>query len=440
MINAYDIAYGLGLGVASPVWLLSKRSREKVFQAFRERMAKDHTRDTAKPAVWIHAVSLGEMNATRAMIRVLQHKRPDLQYIVSTTTVTGYNRGKELYGQDPAVTLIRYPLDFTWAVARSLDALKPAIVVLMELEVWPNFTEACEKRGIPVMLANGRITKKSYRNYRLGKIATFSMFRRLDLACAQDSMYAERFTKLGVLPDRVRVTGTMKFDTAQPGAKVPGAAELAESVGLNPAEEIIWVAGSTGPGEEKIILGVYRELLKRFARLRLVIVPRHPERFDEVARLIGECKFICRRRSAPPGLSFLNPVPAVILGDTMGELRKFYAMADLVFVGRSLVDLGPSQHGSDMIEPAALAKPVLVGPYTQNFAEAMNLFKAADAMMVIADTQSLTDAAAVLISTPDQAKEMGQRALAVVKQGQGATLKHVNAVLELLGGRKANPD
>jgi len=432
MVNAYDIAYGLGLGISSPAWLVSKRSREKVFKAFRERMGRDHIRDTSHPAIWIHAVSLGEMNATRAMIRVLQHKRPDLQYIVSTTTTTGYNRGKELYGEDRSVTLVRYPLDFSWAVGRSLDALKPSAVVLMELEVWPNFIKGCVKRKIPVMLANGRITTKSYRNYRLGKIVTFNMFRRLDLVCAQDPLYADRFTTLGALPDRVRVTGTMKFDTAQPGAKVPGAEELAEAVNLRPGEELIWVAGSTGPGEEKIVLGVYRELLKRFARLRLVLVPRHPERFDEVAKLIGESKFICRRRSAPPGLSFLNPVPAVILGDTMGELRKFYAIADLVFVGRSLVDLGPRQHGSDMIEPAALAKPVLVGPFTGNFAEAMNLFKSADAMMVVRDAQSLSDAAAVLISTPEEANAMGQRALAVVKQGQGATLKHVNAALELL--------
>jgi len=432
MINTYDIAYGLGLGVSSPVWLLSRKNRTKVLTAFRQRMGQGHSRDTSKPALWIHAVSLGEMNATRAMIRVLQRKQPDLQYIVSTTTTTGFNRGKELYGEEPSVTLIRYPLDFSWAVGRSLDALKPTAVVLMELEVWPNFLKACKRRKIPILLANGRITTKSYRNYRLGRPITRKMFQRLDLICAQDQLYADRFIKLGAEPEKVKVTGTMKFDTAAPGTKVTGTAELAAAMNLTPGQDLIWVAGSTGPGEEKLLLGVYRDLLRRFTRLRLVIVPRHPERFDEVATLIRDSKFLCVRRSAPPGLVFYTPIPPVVLGDTMGELRKFYAMADLVFVGRTLVDLGPSQHGSDMIEPAALAKPVIVGPYTHNFAEAMKKFKDADAICLATDAKSLDETMTTLINSPDRAKAMGERALAVVKQEQGATMKHVNAVMELL--------
>ncbi len=148
----------------------------------------------------------------------------------------------------------------------------------MELEVWPNFLKACEKRDIPVMVANGRITGKSFRNYRLATPVTRGMFLRLSMLCAQDEVYAERFRKLGAPAERVKVTGTMKFDTAQPGAKVPGSAEVGTAMGLEESE-LVWVAGSTGPGEEKIVLGVYRELIKRFSRLRLVIVPRHPERF-----------------------------------------------------------------------------------------------------------------------------------------------------------------
>ncbi|CAN5576587.1 lipid IV(A) 3-deoxy-D-manno-octulosonic acid transferase [soil metagenome] len=435
MINTYDIAYGLGLGVSSPVWLLSRRSRNKVLAAFRQRMGRDHARDASKPAVWIHAVSLGEMNATRAMIRVLQRKREDLQYIVSTTTTTGFNRGKELYGEEKSVTLIRYPLDFSWAVGRSLDALKPSAVVLMELEVWPNFLKACERRKIPVMLANGRITAKSYRNYKLGRPITRGMFRRLAKICAQDQVYADRFINLGAPAEKVKVTGTMKFDTAAPGTKVTGTAELAAAMNLTPGQDLIWVAGSTGPGEEKQILTVYRDLLRRYARLRLVIVPRHPERFDEVATLIRDSKFLCVRRSAPPGLVFYTPIPPVVLGDTMGELRKFYAMADYVFVGRSLVDLGPSQHGSDMIEPAALAKPVVVGPYTHNFADAMKKFRDADAICVVDTAKELDETMTALIAAPERARAMGERALAVVRQEQGATMKHIQALVSLLDRR-----
>jgi 3-deoxy-D-manno-octulosonic-acid transferase len=224
----------------------------------------------------------------------------------------------------------------------------------------------------------------------------------------------------------------MKFDTAAPGTKVAGTAELAAAMNLTPGQDFIWVAGSTGPGEEKLILSVYRDLLRRYARLRLVIVPRHPERFDEVAALIRDSKFLCVRRSAPPGLVFYTPIPPVVLGDTMGELRKFYAMADYVFVGRSLVDLGPSQHGSDMIEPAALAKPVIVGPYTGNFAEAMKKFRDADAIAVVENPNALDETMTALIAAPDRTKAMGERAMAVVKAEQGATMKHVNAVMELL--------
>src|SRR5688572_3487031 len=246
MMNTYDIAYGLGLAVSSPFWLASRKSRQKVFGALRDRMGKLPMRDFAHPAVWIHAVSLGEINATRSMIERLGDRRPDLQFIVSTTTATGYARGLELYGQNKNVTLIRYPLDFSWAVDRALDALRPTVVVLMELEVWPNFLKACERRGVPVMLANGRVTETSFRNYKRAGIVTSKMFRRLDLICAQDQLYADRFKELGAAPERVQITGTMKFDTAQPGQLVSGVTELGDSVGLRPGTEMIWVAGSTG--------------------------------------------------------------------------------------------------------------------------------------------------------------------------------------------------
>lgn len=433
MMNTYDIAYGLGLGISSPLWLLSRKSRQKVIGALRDRMGKLPLRDLAKPAVWIHAVSLGEMNATRAMIEKLRERRFELQFVVSTTTATGYARGRELYGSDPAVTLVRYPLDFSWAVDRALNALKPTVVVLMELEVWPNFLKACQRRGIPVMLANGRITTSSYRSYRLGKLITRRMFRRLDLVLAQDRLYAERFVSLGANPEKVFVSGTMKFDTAQPGQKIEGVSQLADSVGLRPELEMIWVAGSTGPGEEVIVLQQYRELLRRFARLRLVIVPRHPERFDEVAGLIAEAKLEVVRRSNPPPFHLHKAIPPVILGDTMGELRKFYALANFVFVGRSLVDLGPRQHGSDMIEPAALSKPIIVGPYTLNFAEAMRKFQEANAIKVVRDAATLGEALLELINTPAEARAMGMRALQVVKKEQGATDRHVTGILQLMG-------
>jgi 3-deoxy-D-manno-octulosonic-acid transferase len=441
VINAYDIAYGIGLGASAPFWLAIPSARGKVLKALRERMGAYPVRVNNAPAILIHAVSLGEMNATRAMVRGLAEARPDLRFIVSTTTDTGYSRGRELYGSDDRVTLIHYPLDFSHAIERVLDALRPTVIVLMELEVWPNFVLHCERRHIPVMLVNGRLTAGSFRNYRLGGPIVRRMFRRLTSICAQDDGYAGRFIALGAAPDRVQVTGTMKFDNAQIADHIAGADDVAATVGIHPGDEPIWVCGSTGPGEEDAILQVYRRLLKQTPRLRLVLVPRKPERFDEVADLIRGDAFDLVRRSQAQG-SNLNPdtsnapilntatSPPVILGDTMGELRKFYSLADVVFVGRTLLDLGPRQHGSDMIEPAALAKPTIVGRYTGNFAEVMNQFRAKDAMREISTPQELEAVVHTLLTEKAAAQAMGRRAQGVVRGAQGATARHVALILQ----------
>jgi 3-deoxy-D-manno-octulosonic-acid transferase len=197
------------------------------------------------------------------------------------------------------------------------------------------------------------------------------------------------------------------------------------------------VCGSTGPGEEQIILREFRALLKDFPHLRLVIVPRKPERFDEVANLIEKSGFKLVRRSIRTAQSALRSSP-VVLGDTMGELRKFYSLADVVFVGRSLVDLGPRQHGSDMIEPAALAKPVVVGPFTGNFDQAVRALRAADAIIEVPDGASLRDRIHGLLSSPAKAREMGLRAQLVVRQQQGATARHVSVILEHLKAKSAS--
>jgi 3-deoxy-D-manno-octulosonic-acid transferase len=427
VINLYDIAWGAGVGFAAPYWLLNPSARAKIRRAFAERMGHVPNRGDG-PAVMLHAVSLGEMNATRAMAAELLASSPPLQIIISTTTQTGYARGQELYGQDPRVIIVHYPLDFSSAITRFLDSLKPSVVVLMELEVWPNFVLHCHRRGIPVLLVNGRLTAGSFKNYRLGGPLVRRMFGRLSRVCAQDAQYADRFMALGTPVDRVSVTGTMKFDTAQIADRIAGDIELAEALGLS-SDQPIWVCGSTGPGEEALLLDVYRELIKSHPKLRLVLVPRKPERFDEVASLITSAGFNLVRRSVPQ----LNPpIDAVILGDTMGELRKFYSLAQIVFVGRTLVDLGSRQHGSDMIEPAALAKPVAVGPFTGNFAEAMQKFRQAHAMVEVSTPAELSSCLSRFLTDPTSASEMGRLAQAVVERERGATHRHVEIILKTL--------
>jgi 3-deoxy-D-manno-octulosonic-acid transferase len=436
-MSVYDIAYAVGLTLAAPYWLIVPRTRRKVFTAFRDRMGNGPLPVRATgPAVMIHAVSVGELNAAPALIRALGDARPDLHFVISTTTSTGTDRAQELFASDLRVTLIRFPLDFSSAVRRILDNHHPTVVVLMELEVWPNFMAECQRRHIPVVIVNGRLTLSSFRGYRRLRPLTRGMFESLAQVCAQDQTYASRFVEVGTPPDRISVTGTMKFDTAQIGDRVDGDDELARAVGLSPGREPIWVCGSTGPGEELLVLEAYRALRARHPSLRLAIIPRKPERFDEVAAQIIAAGYGLVRRSQPG--TPISP-DAVVLGDSMGELRKFYSLGDVVFVGRSLVDLGARQHGSDMIEPAALGKAVVVGPFTHNFADAMHQFLAADAICVVQDATGLTAQINRLLNNPSQRAETGQRAREVVKRGQGATGRNLEIILRELGSSAPSP-
>ena len=425
MINVYDIGYVLAVTITAPVWLLVPKARRKVSEAWENRMGRVEPRMGSGPAILVHAVSVGEVNATRDFVRRLRETGPaGLHIVLTTTTETGIKRAGEMYGNNPAVTVVRFPLDFSGPIGRLLKSFKPRVAVLMELEVWPNFLRQCRLDRVPVVVINGRVTEGSFKRYR--RIRFLGMFGGLAQICAQEKNYAERFVALVAPRERVTVTGTMKFDSADLSA--PPFADLARAVGLSPGAEPIWVCGSTGPGEEQILLGCYRELLKKFPRLRLVMVPRKPERFDEVASLIQSSGFKCQRRSAPGAAEKAD----VILGDSMGELRAWYAMADVVFVGRTLVDLGSKQHGSDMIEPAALGKAVAVGPFTGNFEEPMAHFVAAGSMFVVRDGGELTGAMAKLLSDKNAAATLWQRARRVVMERQGATERHVRVVLDLI--------
>jgi len=427
MISALDIAYTSFVAASAPYWLIAPKARRKVLTALRQRMGHVASRDLSRPAVMIHAVSLGEMNATRALVTELRQARPDLQFILSTTTDTGFKRGQELYGNDRDITLIRYPLDFTSAIERVLKSLRPDVVVLMELELWPNFLRLCRRRRIPVILVNGRLTPYSFRRYRLIKPIARWMFRGVASVCAQDEIYAKRFIDLGADPATVQVTGTMKFDTAHVADRIEGDDQLAEEVGLKTGEPL-WVCGSTGPGEEKTCLDIYRNLQENFPTLRLAIIPRKPERFDEVAALITACGFALTRRSQPDK----RKENAVILGDTMGELRKFYSLATIVFVGRTIVDLGPRQHGSDMIEPAALAKAVIIGPYTANFADVMTRLKQSNAIIEVQDATELQSSLYKMLAATEEIAAVGRRAQQVVVEQQGATRRHAKIILSNL--------
>ncbi len=384
-----------------------------------------------KPVVWIHAVSVGEVNGIKTLVSELGEIGPGCQVVISTTTDTGMARARALYGK--SYRLFYFPWDFTLVVRRAFSRLRPALCLTMEGEVWPNFTAVAQRLGVPVAVANGRVGgAKGWPRYRKLRWVLKGMFSRLSLVLAQDKTAAERFQYLGVPADKVQVVGSLKYDTAEISDQVDGAEALAAAVRL-PDTDLVWVCGSTGPGEEEILLESFRRLrqVPGLEKLRLVLVPRKPERFGEVAALIAAHTFkllrYSRIKSGEHELGDGND-QAVILGDTMGDLRKFYALATVVFVGRSLVPLG----GSDMMEVAALGKPVIIGPYTDNFMETVRLMVASGGIEVVADQAQLQEVLGDLLQHPDKAAELASRGRRVIRDNKGATRKSVTALAPFL--------
>lgn len=419
-----------------PVLLYQMVALKKNRRGWRQRLGGVPRRAGDRACVWIHAVSLGEVNATQRLVSEIGDRRPDADVVISATTDTGYAAARRLY---PDRLVFRYPLDFSFCVNRALDRLRPSAVVLMELEVWPNFLALTARRGVPVGVANGRVTEdKSMRRFGRPFVRGLArtMFSRIAWIAAQDDVYAERFRRLGARPEAVSVTGTMKYDTAVIGDHIPGDAALAAAMGLSRRSPLV-VGGSTGPGEEALLLDAYAELLPQVQGLQLALIPRKPERFGEVAALIEARGYACRRRSRRPDKQpepreepiGSEPIP-VFLGDTMGELRKFYALADAVFVGRSLSPMG----GSDLMEVAALGRPMCFGPHTENFAEVARKLLDSRAALRLDGPEDLVSALRRMLEDQTWAAEMGRRAQAIVQANTGATRRTVDLLCRALDG------
>jgi 3-deoxy-D-manno-octulosonic-acid transferase len=437
-----DLAY-IPLAIAYlPVLLYQMIVLKKNRHGWGERFGFVRRRVSPRPCIWIHAVSLGEVNATKSLVGEIEKRLPAYDIVISATTDTGYAAAVKHYQPK---RIFRYPLDFSFIVHRVLDRIHPDAVILMELEVWPNLVAIARGRGIPILIANGRVTEeRSMRRFRKPVVRSLarSMFGGISFAGVQNEAYAARFTELGVPKERVVVTGTMKYDTALVADSVPGDASLAAALGIDRSRPL-FVAGSTGPGEEEMILQAYSRLLADQPGAQLAIIPRKPERFDEVARLIESRGYSCKRRSRQPDRA---DAPAasettagdgavVLLGDTMGELRKFYALADVVFVGRSLVPMG----GSDLMEVAGLGRAMCYGSYVDNFAEVSEKLLAAGAAVRLESADALTPALRRLLADKEAARAMGRAAQDVVRRNTGATARTVDLLCECLGRRADHP-
>lgn len=426
-----NLLYLLLLIIISPMIVFRMFRQNRYREGWGQRLGFTPLREGSNRCIWVHAVSMGEVNAAATIVSSIREQLPDCDIVVSSTTDTGINRARKLYGQ--YATVVFYPFDFTFAVKKAISRLRPDLCILMELEAWPNFTTIAHKRNIPVIVANGRISSgKGFPRYK--KIAWLirPMFRRLAAVLVQDQEYAGRFEFLGVPSEKIFNVGSIKYDTAELSDNIPGSDELAQKLALGSEMKLI-VAGSTGSGEEKIILDCYRSLLKDIddSSLRLAIIPRKPEKFDDVAELIVNEGFELVRYSQVKNSEKQAPTltaNCVVLGDTMGDLRKFYSLANVIFVGRSLVPMG----GSDMMEAAALARPVIVGPYTDNFSQTVELLKAGNGIIVANDGKQLQAAISRLITDTEYSATIAANGRKVIADNRGATARTIAIVKELL--------
>ena len=396
-----DAAYVAGLLAVSPLvgWRMVRTGKHRTDWAARFGRGAALRPPGASGRILVHAVSVGEVNAARGLVERLA-ARGDV--VLSVTTDTGFERARQLFGQ--RLPVVRYPFDAGCAVERFLDRVRPTLVTLVELEVWPNFMQSCARRGVPVGVVNGRLSERSFSRYRFARPLLSGMFRQLAFACVQTEAYGDRFRAMGVLPDRVQVTGTMKWDTAQVADEVPGADELAAQLGIDRSRPLV-VAGSTAPGEAAMLHAATPP------GVQLLCAPRKPEWFDGAASEMPGC---VRRTRGPARASSDR-----FLLDTIGELRMAYALATVVVVGRSFGEL----HGSDMMEPVALGKATLIGPRYGDFADTAERLAAAGGLRVTSRTELLRDLTALLHDASART-EMAAAGRAVIAREQGATARH----------------
>ncbi|PSS57578.1 lipid IV(A) 3-deoxy-D-manno-octulosonic acid transferase [Pseudomonas sp. BBP2017] len=417
----YTLLFHLGLPLVALRLFLRSRKAPAYAKRIGERFAMNLPA-MRQGGIWVHAVSVGESIAAAPMIRALLQAYPQLPITITCMTPTGSERVRAMFADEPRVQHCYLPYDLPWAAGRFLDHVQPKLAVIMETELWPNHIHQCAKRGIAVALANARLSERSARGYARFAGLTRPMLAEMSLIAVQTEAEAERFRQLGARAECVQVTGSIKFDLRIDEQLLPRARALREQ--WQAGQRPVWIAASTHEGEDEVILAAHRQLLEHHADALLILVPRHPERFNAVFELCAAQFPTIRRSSAEP----VAADTAVLLGDTMGELLFLYALADIVFVGGSLVPNG----GHNLLEPAALSLPVISGPHLFNFLEIAALLRDAGALQEVDDTQGLAAEIRRLIELPQDARRMGEAGRAVMKANQGALQRLLEGLGRLL--------
>jgi 3-deoxy-D-manno-octulosonic-acid transferase len=359
--------------------------------------------------VWIHAVSVGEVNLLAPVIAELVADDPQFEVVISTSTETGFELAKKKYASH---SVFFCPYDFSWSVSRTLHRVRPTAIVLAELELWPNMVSVAHSRGIPVLVINGRLSDKSFLGYQKFSWITGPIFRRLSFVLAQTEEYADRFRRLGCISDRVSVSGSVKFDGVQTDPNNPLTRELADEAGFQHGD-FVFVAGSTQLEEDLIAAEVFAELSPQYPQFKMVLVPRHPDRSRVLQKKLAERQIVSALRTR---LAKSNQTVSVLIVDVIGELGSWWGRADCGYVGGSMGD----REGQNMIEPAAYGIPVSFGPRTKNFRDVVAQLIKADAARVVRDADQLRSFLCFCLSNSQEADLMGRRAQSVVEANRGA--------------------
>ncbi len=370
--------------------------------------------------IWVHAVSMGETIAAVPLIKSLQLQYPQSPVLVTNMTVTGSERVKAILGDTVYNAYI--PYDVPDAIARFFQQIKPRILIVMETELWPNLFLACQQRHIPIVIANARLSEKSAKGYQVISSLTKKLLGMVTKILVQNETDAERFIALGALQEQVYVTGSLKFDLQLPIDMTEKSETLRKKLG---EQRLIWIAASTHPGEDEIILAAHHAIRKKFSNALLILVPRHPERFDSVAALVRENNFIVARRSDN---ALCDNNTAVYLGDTMGEMMLMYSVCDVAFVAGSFATIG----GHNVIEPAVLHKPVITGTHVFNFAEVTDLLLAAKGMVKVNHADELAETVSRFFSDPEYRQKTGENAWQVVEKNRGALHRQLESIVTIL--------
>lgn len=409
----YTLLYGLLL----PLILVRLYWRGRANPGYRQRtlerfgLFKPPEFDRRRPVIWLHAVSVGETVASAPLVKALQTAHPDWQWLITTTTPTGSDQVRRSFGD--SVAHVYAPYDLPGFVRAFLRRCAPDLVIVMETELWPNLLHTCKQHTIPVVVANARLSEKSARGYGRLAALTRQMLNNVSVLACQQHADGERFAALGLARDKLHITGSIKFDIAIDDATRRAAAALRAR--WQP-ERPLWIAASTHPGEDEQLLDAFARVRRQHPRCLLLLVPRHPERFQTVHDLaVAQSWQVLTRSSGQAATETTD----VIIGDSMGELMALYGCADIAFVGGSLVPVG----GHNLIEPAYWQLPLISGAQLFNFTEVAALLQDHNALTVVSDAEALATCVSAWLDDPQQRREHGQRALAVAESNRGALAK-----------------